>query len=198
MTPDYHHGDLRRTLLSLAADHVARSGPAALSLRVLAAEAGVSHAAPRHHFGSKEGLLTALAAEGYSLLADELAAAADAGGDFAEVGVIYLRFCLDHPGHFAVMFDPDLVDMADPGLMAARRDAFARLQSGASTLEDDRALEDGEAALAAAWALMHGLVVLDRSGALDVLPGLRSGEGRDLPGLARRAAGMLFGPGGRS
>ena len=68
----YHHGDLRRTLLDTALDAVAEHGPAALSLRDVARRAGVSHAAPAHHFGDKTGLLTALAAEGWSGLADAL------------------------------------------------------------------------------------------------------------------------------
>ena len=60
----YHHGDLRRALLAAALEAVGEVGPAALSLRDLARRAGVSHAAPAHHFGDKAGLLTALAARG--------------------------------------------------------------------------------------------------------------------------------------
>ncbi len=69
-TRAYHHGDLRRALLAAALEAIEESGPAALSLRDLARRAGVSHAAPAHHFGDKAGLLTALAAEGFDLLAD--------------------------------------------------------------------------------------------------------------------------------
>jgi AcrR family transcriptional regulator len=68
----YHHGDLRRAVLDAAVAAIAESGPAALSLRDLARRAEVSHAAPAHHFGDKAGVLTALAAEGYALLADAL------------------------------------------------------------------------------------------------------------------------------
>ena len=60
----YHHGDLRRILLAPRPCAIAESGPAALSLRDLARRAGVSHAAPTHHFGDKAGLLAALAAAG--------------------------------------------------------------------------------------------------------------------------------------
>src|SRR5918994_1639788 len=83
MTRPYHHGDLRRTLLAAAVDAIAESGPTALSLRDLARRAGVSHAAPAHHFGDKAGLLTALAAEGYELLGEALETAVRTG-DFAE------------------------------------------------------------------------------------------------------------------
>lgn len=71
----YHHGDLRRALLTAALDAIAQEGPDALSLRDLARRAGVSHAAPAHHFKDRTGLLTAVAAEGYALFADALAEA---------------------------------------------------------------------------------------------------------------------------
>ena len=66
----YHHGDLRRTMLAAAVSAITESGSAAVSLRELARRAGVSNAAPTHHFGDKAGLLTAVAAEGYDLLAE--------------------------------------------------------------------------------------------------------------------------------
>ncbi|HEY4419033.1 MAG TPA: TetR family transcriptional regulator, partial [Pseudonocardia sp.] len=83
----YHHGDLRRALLDTALQAVAEQGPAAISLRDVARRAGVSHAAPTHHFGDKTGLLTALAAEGWSLLADALTEAGEQKRSFAELGV---------------------------------------------------------------------------------------------------------------
>ena len=81
MPPDrpYHHGHLRQAILAAAIDALTESGPARLSLRELARRAGVSHAAPAHHFGDKAGLLTAVAAQGYDLLADTLSAAQRAG-----------------------------------------------------------------------------------------------------------------------
>src|SRR5687768_10681055 len=99
----YHHGDLRRVLLAEAAAAIADVGPAALSLRELARRAGVSHAAPAHHFGDKTGLLTALAVEGYDLLGSALAASWESEHDFLEVGVAYVGFAVDHPAHFLVM-----------------------------------------------------------------------------------------------
>src|SRR5213080_824442 len=70
----YHHGDLRRALMRAALDAIVEGGPANLSLRDLARRAGVSHAAPAHHFGDKAGLLTSIAAEGYRRLAGSLGA----------------------------------------------------------------------------------------------------------------------------
>ena len=63
---NYHHGDLRRALLDAAWRLVAEKGLAALTLRELARAAGVSHAAPYHHFPSRTALLDALAEEGFA------------------------------------------------------------------------------------------------------------------------------------
>jgi AcrR family transcriptional regulator len=132
----YHHGDLRRALLAVAAEAIAESGPAALSLRDLARRAGVSHAAPTHHFGDKAGLLTALATEGYELLAAALTAAREETGSFLEVGVAYVGFAVAHRAHFEVMFRPDLYHADDPELVAARARAGRALYAGVTELPD--------------------------------------------------------------
>lgn len=74
----YHHGDLRRALLEAAAAEIAEVGPSAISLRSIARRAGVSHAAPAHHFGDRAGLLAAVAADGFRRLNEAMLAAADA------------------------------------------------------------------------------------------------------------------------
>ena len=86
----YHHGHLRQAILAAAIDALTESGPARLSLRELARRAGVSHAAPAHHFGDKAGLLTAVAAQGYTLLADALTAALRTHRDRAMVAAMLL------------------------------------------------------------------------------------------------------------
>src|SRR3954468_1172678 len=103
----YHHGNLRRVLMDCAIAAVAERGATTLSLRDVARRAGVSHAAPAHHFGDKRGLLTAIAVEGFELQA---AALRDAHGDgaFLDAGLAYIEFAVDHPAHFAVMYRPDL------------------------------------------------------------------------------------------
>lgn len=159
----YHHGDLRRALLAAAVEAIAEGGPAALSLRDLARRAGVSHAAPAHHFRDKAGLLTALAAEGFELLADELARAD--GRDLLEVGVGYIRFAVAHRAHFEVMFRPELYHGDDPGLLAARRRAGERLRAGIAALPDS-AGADADADRLAAWSIVHGFATLWLGGAL--------------------------------
>src|SRR5918996_3461075 len=126
----YHHGNLRQALLAAAVDAITDVGPAGVSLRDLARRAGVSHAAPAHHFGDKAGLLTAVAAQGYQLLADTLTAARQRSADFLEVGVAYVRFAVDHRAHFEVMFRPDLYHPDDPAGLAAREHACEALSRG--------------------------------------------------------------------
>lgn len=157
----YHHGDLRRVLLRAAVTALDEVGPAALSLRDLARRAGVSHAAPAHHFGDKAGLLTALAVEGFDLLAEALRAA---GGDLLDAGVAYVRFAVDHRAHFEVMFRPELYRPDDAAVVAARARAGAELRAGVGGRSTGPA-EEREADVLAAWSIVHGFATLWLSGA---------------------------------
>lgn len=190
----YHHGDLRRAVLEAAVAAIAESGPTTWSLRELARRAGVSHAAPAHHFGDKAGLLTAVAAQGYALFADALEAAGD---DLYEVGLAYVRFAVAHRPYFEVIFRPELYRQDDPEVAAARDRAAGALtkgvrgvspggageggrmdgaRDGAGDGAGDRAGDgpDGHAsgrtdertASIAAWSIVHGFAHLWLSGAL--------------------------------
>jgi AcrR family transcriptional regulator len=153
----YHHGDLRTVILGEAARLIAEGGAERLSLRELAREAGVSHAAPAHHFTDRRGLFTALAAEGFTLLAAALEAAQP---EFLDAALAYVRFALDHPAHFAVMFDSSLLDVDDPALLAAQTAASAELSRGVATLSDPKAKANPKDAELAAWSLVHGFSML--------------------------------------
>ncbi|WP_329487801.1 TetR/AcrR family transcriptional regulator [Kitasatospora sp. NBC_01246] len=177
----YHHGDLRNALLAAAAAAIEQSGPAALSLRELARRAGVSHAAPAHHFGDKAGLLTALAAQGYELLADAVRAA---GPDLAGAGIAYVRFAVGHRAHFTVMFEPGLYHPDDPHLSAARARADEALAAALAASAPQHARER-ELKLAA-WSIVHGFAQLWNSGSLPD----RAGE--DPATIARAVIGNLL------
>jgi AcrR family transcriptional regulator len=153
----YHHGDLRSVILAETARLVAERGADGVSLRHLAREAGVSHAAPAHHFNDRRGLFTALAAEGFRLLA---AALRSTTPEFVGAALAYVRFATDHPGHYAVMFDRSLVDPADGELVAAQADAGSELSQGVATLIDANARSDPDGAELAAWSLVHGFSML--------------------------------------
>jgi len=155
----YHHGDLPRALLDAAIQAILEVGPAAVSLRDLARRAGVSHAAPAHHFGDKAGLLTAVAADGFRRLAVTLREAHEATGSFLEVGVAYVRFAVTHRAHFEVMFRPELYRTEDPELVQARDAARAMLYPPAAEVTDSPDAGDVRAGVAA-WSLVHGLATL--------------------------------------
>jgi len=177
----YHHGDLKATILAEAAVLVSQRGADGLSLRELARAAGVSHAAPAHHFTDRRGLFTALATEGFNMLADALKAARP---EFLDAALAYVRFALDHPGHYEVMFDKSLYDIADPDLVTAETAAGAELAAGVGTLDDPRAKDDPQAAALAAWSLVHGFSQLWLNKAID--------DGTDPIATVHRVAGMLF------
>lgn len=150
----YHHGDLRESFLAAAARAIVADGVDAVSLRALAREVGVTHTAPRHHFGDRRGVFTALATQAYL----ELSAAVAAAPSLLAGGQCYVRYAVTHPGHFAVMFQPGLVDGDDPGLREAQgalSDALAAA-TGAPPATAGVPL--------AAWSLAHGLAQLIVSG----------------------------------
>ncbi|KUI32917.1 TetR family transcriptional regulator [Mycobacterium sp. IS-1742] len=178
----YHHGDLKSAILAQAAELVAERGADGVSLRELARAAGVSHAAPAHHFTDRRGLFTALAAQGWRMLAEALAGS---GPDFLHAASAYVHFALDHPGHYEVMFDKSLIDEADVELREAKAAAGAELSRGVGTLTDARSRSDPDAAALAAWSLVHGFVMLR-------LNDLIATEGDPLAQI-ERAATMLFG-----
>jgi len=181
---NYHHGDLRSVILAKAARLVAERGAERVSLRELARSAGVSHAAPAHHFTDRRGLFTALATQGFELLAQALV---DARGNFVDAAVAYVRFALDHPGHYQVMFNRSLLDASDTDLGAAEAAAGAELSRGVASLRDPRARDDPGSAELAAWSLVHGFSTLWLNDAINAQ--VREQDPMD---TVRRIATMLF------
>ena len=185
----YHHGNLRAELIRVTLEVIERDGPTNVSLRAVAKLCGVSHGAPAHHFGDKAGLLTAVAAEGFGLLADALAQAREETDDFAEVGVAYVRFAVEHRAHFEVMFRPELYRPEDPSVLEHSSRAATELSAGSAASVGKDATTTAEAGFAslAAWALVHGLATLWIDGNLDkALAG-------DDPVVAAREVARLLG-----
>lgn len=159
----YHHGDLRAALLREAATMAAERGPDAVTLRALARRTGVTHSAPVHHFGTRQALLTELAAEGFASLVACITANA---GDLHEMGVAYIAWALAHPGHYVVMWQPRLLDESHGRLVSSRAEAWRQLATAASAHAAARSGEPDEARALAAFALVHGLASIWLSGAL--------------------------------
>jgi AcrR family transcriptional regulator len=180
----YHHGNLRREILDAALDEISERGPIALSMRELARRAGVSHAAPAHHFGDKTGLLTAIAAEGYELLATALRQANEKGA-FLDVGLAYIAFAVDHPAHFEVMYRPDLYRSDDPALEDAKATTAQLLYGPAGDAFPDN---DATRVGIAGWSFVHGFASLWTAG------NLQHRLGDDPISAARAVAPALFQP----
>jgi AcrR family transcriptional regulator len=180
----YHHGALRDALLQAAEKLLERDGLPGLTLRAVAREAGVSHAAPTHHFGDVTGLLSELAAIGYRRFGAAMAAAGatampkESGLASAQA---YVRYALAHPGMYGLMFRAERLDMTRPSLREAADASFAGFARaiGASRHEQisTEALTLEQAgALTASWSLMHGFSTLLLDGRLTkVFNGLPEG-----------------------
>jgi len=183
----YHHGDLRAALLAAAAGWLDEQGAQSLTLRELARAAGVSHAAPYHHFASRDELLAGVAEGAFDRLADALVAAAgaaDAAHALLDIGEAYVREALAHPAQFRLMFGPLLARKAEhPGLQRAAEHAFLVLLEAATRFSPDRGLEIA----LAGWSLSHGAANLAIDGAFGGLP-LPAAQARR---LARLDAGAL-------
>jgi AcrR family transcriptional regulator len=165
---------LARRILDASLALIDEGGLASLSMREVARRAGVSHQAPYHHFADRQSILAEIAREGFDMLDAHLTAGRDASSTLRErmraLGVGYVRFALDHPAHFRVMFRPDLVDLerfADAKCSGDRafrhvRDVVNELLG--STPEAPHPEEDVWASIL--WSSGHGLACLILDGPL--------------------------------
>jgi len=132
----YHHGNLRRELLDRTADVIAEHGIEAVSLRALAQELGVSHAAPARHFKDKPDLLRALKKEGFQKVTEYLRAAADAAGPgpldrYAAMARALVLFSLEFPAYYKVVVHPEVMAQVDDELKELHRARSESLRDAA-------------------------------------------------------------------
>lgn len=182
----YHHGDLPNALLAAVGDIVEEKGAANVSLREAARRAGVSHSAPAHHFGDKEGMLAAFCHQGHQILAAEMQAAFTDAGDappdrrISVAGEAYVRFADAHRAHFDVMFRTGLAEVTmashhefqEQGAMALLRGLVDEL-----VVMGVAEPEEAEAVAVCLWSSAHGLASLWVDGAIaDAFPGLTLDE----------------------
>ncbi|MGW3111376.1 TetR/AcrR family transcriptional regulator [Streptomyces sp. NPDC001091] len=162
----YHHGDLRAACLRAARELLEEDGSAGLSLRAVARRAGVSATAPYRHYADRDALVSAVAAEGYRELAGHLAEAHPAPrtpDELAAVAVAYVRFALDRPAMFRVMF----AEPCDPNSeerVAATAAISGYVHGIVRAVFPDA---DPDALSTTVWALVHGLAFLHLDGKLD-------------------------------
>jgi AcrR family transcriptional regulator len=171
--PRYHHGFLHQALLAAAEAELAENGLEAFSLRRVAKRAGVSHAAPAHHFGDVGGLLTALAAEGFrqfvkAMEERQALAPPDPQAQIAAAGLGYIAFAKRRTELFRLIFTSDRPDFDSPDLATEATRAYEHLK-GLVAAAAGRA---DEIDIAAVWAMAHGLADLMSSDRLLALSSL--------------------------
>ena len=161
---DYHHGRLRQALIETAVKTIAQRGIDALSLRELAARAGVSPGAPYHHFPNRSDLLAQIAEEGFTRLAAQLIAARDAASDDASarleaLGLAYVTFAVSSLGYFRVMFHGD---STSSGPTEAGLRAFHILGDAVVACQNAGQAPKGDATglVLLAWSAVHGFATL--------------------------------------
>jgi AcrR family transcriptional regulator len=169
----YHHGNLFSVLLDSAEQELIERG--------VAKRANVSHAAPAHHFGDANGLLTALAARGFERFIQRQRdfrqrAPSDPRAQLEASGVGYVVFALENPAIFRLMFSSDRPDFDDPDLQQVAESAFEELVEHVRGVTEDKSSPKKDSAMmldvAAAWAVAHGLADLLVAGRLNTLGSL--------------------------
>ena len=168
----YHHGDLKAALLKAGEKVLAEKGLKGFTLRACARYAGVSHAAPAHHYKDVTGLLTAIAAQGFDRLTESMSQSMTAmpeeerqkpGSYVHAIGRGYLKFALQNPHHFRLMFQSEGINCQSPVYESASKQAFNLLLK---TINDfhlvENALEEDipKVDLVMLWSIIQGLADL--------------------------------------
>lgn len=155
-------GDLPQLLIEAGLALLEEEGTEGLTLRRIAARAGVSHAAPAHHFCGLPGLRNAIAAQGFrdfyrelTRARDTLSADADAFQCLLTVNLAYIRFARCHTALFRLMFDQ--MPTEDIDLRTVARASYVVLQDSCTAFVGDR---DAAPLETAVWALTHGFAML--------------------------------------
>jgi AcrR family transcriptional regulator len=170
----YHHGDLWRALVDATLALIAEGELGTFSLREVARRAGVTPAAPYHHFKDKTALLAAVAEEGFLALYGRLEAAlapvsaADPHGRFEALARAYLEFARARPAHYRVMFLPDIKSHRDHASFHAAADrtleVLAKQVRAAAPQASPREVMTRTVLI---WSIGHGLASLWNDGVLD-------------------------------
>jgi AcrR family transcriptional regulator len=163
----YHHGDLRRALLETTLRTIQRDGVEAVTLRGVGQDVGVSRTALYRHFADKSALLQAVATEGFRILRVALVDAWERNGKgqrgFEAMGEAYVRFAVENPSHYRVMFGAAIFGGAeDPELEREGQAAFQALVDALVEQQRDGSIvpDDPPQLALYIWSLVHGVAML--------------------------------------
>lgn len=170
----YHHGNLRESLLDAAEAALAELPLEKVSLREIARRAGVSHAAPKHHFGGLGALFGEVAARGFDRFVAALDEAASRCGQSPPARMrammrAYLKFAAGNPAAYGLMFGKRGNLEATPHLTAAMSAAWTQLENQVRDVVGESRKLHGAVAV---WSAVHGLAMLrmDRKAPLHIDP----------------------------
>ncbi len=178
----YHHGNLRQALLTIAAELLAEDGVHSLSLRKMAQRAGVSHNAPYMHFADKEAVLVAIAEEGFRLLLigveSAIAQANTTRSRLIAASNAYVNFALNYPNHVQVMFCPYDAEKYPSFLEASQASLDCLFELVKAGQESGELIAGSPQAMTKAiWAMVHGIATLSIAYKTNILlPGKISTE----------------------
>lgn len=166
----HHHGNLERALVEAGIELLSEGGHSALTLRKCAARAGVSHAAPAHHFDGRRGLLTAIVTEGFrtftqSMVEQRDAAAADPHARLVAVCDGYLTFSENNEAMAELMFMTNEIFTSDPEFQSAAAASYQVLADACAPFKSGAAGQRGTEVLI--WSLVQGYAGLTRAGQVD-------------------------------
>ncbi|EMJ99839.1 TetR/AcrR family transcriptional regulator [Leptospira sp. WS58.C1] len=164
----YHHGNLAETLKTLALKRLESSKDSAFTIREIAREAGVSHAAAYRHFPSHRDLLAQISKDGFIKITEEFTKAEKASSPsdpfdrLKRLGLAYISFCLENVGYYRAMWHIDLGPVGDlEDLMEAGKNSFLKLWETILICESQKINKFQAREMAtAAWSLVHGYSVL--------------------------------------
>jgi AcrR family transcriptional regulator len=197
-TDGYHHGDLRRALIDAALDLLTKEQNWAFSLREVARHAGVSHNAPYNHFADKRELLAAIATASFDVLREKMLESFSendpADKALVEIGLVYIKFGLENPAHYRLMFTSEFTAGASPrpyvvleAHMRTRELLISIIRRGAQSGVFAKAFNRDDplqAAVLSAWSAVHGLTML-------AIDGLTPVPRRAIDQVAKRLTHMV-------
>jgi len=165
---NYHHGDLKNALINAGVEILAREGVGGLSLRKVAKQAGVSHAAPYAHFADKQALIAAISTEGFKQLYIQIeeiikAYRGEPKNLLVESGWAYVQFALNQPDRFKLMFSSVLEKEKDyPDFVEISQQNFRQVVEVVDSCQQAGILKPGSPELTAVsvWGAVHGLIML--------------------------------------